>query len=107
MTSVQFRRSRGRLVGFTCQGHSGYADAGADIVCAAVTSAVRLAECTINDVLKAGAEVTVEDSAAQITLTLSPSGPNRAEAEKILEGLSLYIRELSAENPDYVTTMEV
>ena len=36
---------------FEVKGHSGYAEAGSDIVCAAVTSAVRLVECSLNDVL--------------------------------------------------------
>ena len=33
-----------RITGFEARGHSGYAEAGADIVCAAVTSAIRLVE---------------------------------------------------------------
>ena len=51
MTTVTFRSQGSRVIGFDVQGHSGYADAGADIVCAAITSAVRLVETTVNDVL--------------------------------------------------------
>ena len=39
------------MTGFTCKGHSGYAEAGSDIVCAAITSAIRMTECALNDVL--------------------------------------------------------
>ena len=42
MTTVTFHMEDDRITGFDSQGHSGYAEAGADIVCAAVTSAVRL-----------------------------------------------------------------
>mgnify|MGYP002868602476 CR=1 FL=1 len=107
MTTVTFRTDRERVTGFTCQGHSGYAEAGEDIVCAAVTSAVRLCECTINDVLLAEADVAVDAITAEITLTLSPAGKHRRECEQVLEGLFLYMRELSKENPDHLTVMEV
>ena len=50
MTTVTFHMEGERIVGFTVQGHSGYADEGSDIICAAVTSAVRLTECAVNDV---------------------------------------------------------
>ena len=41
MTTVTFHTKDGRITGFDAEGHSGYAEAGADIVCAAVTSAVQ------------------------------------------------------------------
>ncbi len=38
MTTVTVRKNRaGAYTGFTCSGHSGYAAAGSDIVCAAVS----------------------------------------------------------------------
>ena len=40
MTTVTFHSADGRLDGFVVEGHSGYAQAGADIVCAAVSAAV-------------------------------------------------------------------
>ena len=62
MTTVTFRSQGSRVIGFDVQGHSGYADAGADIVCAAITSAVRLVETTVNDVLGLAASVKVRES---------------------------------------------
>lgn len=107
MTTIRFSRSHGRISGFSCVGHSGYADAGEDIVCAAVTSAIRLAECTVNDVLKAGAAVTVDPENAAISLKLLPSCPAQAECEAVLSGLYLYMSELSKENPNHLTVLEV
>ena len=51
MTRVEFFDHEGRITGFCCSGHSGYAEESGDVVCAAVSTAVKLAECTINDVL--------------------------------------------------------
>ena len=49
MTTVTFLTEEARIIGFDAIGHSGYAEEGEDIVCAAVTSAVRLVDATIND----------------------------------------------------------
>ena len=51
MTTATFFSEGSRIAGFEIKGHAGHAPAGEDIVCAAVTSAVRLTECAVNDVL--------------------------------------------------------
>ena len=65
MTTVTFHTEGSRIVSFEVQGHSGYAPEGEDIVCAAVTSAVRLAECAVNDVLGLEAAVKVRQKDAR------------------------------------------
>lgn len=107
MTTIRFFRDHGRILGFSCVGHSGYAEAGSDIVCAAVTSAIRLAECTVNDVLRGGAEVETDPENAAISLKLSPACSRQTECEAVLSGLLLYMRELSKENPNHLTVLEV
>ena len=107
MTTIRFYRDHGRLSGFTCSGHSGYAEAGEDIVCAAVTSALRLAECTINDVFGAGAPVEVDLDTARIKLTLPPRCPKESECRAVLQGFLLYMTELTKENPEHLTVLEV
>ena len=49
MIRAEFRKDGDRLSGFTISGHSGFADAGKDIVCAAVSSASQLVCNTITD----------------------------------------------------------
>ena len=57
MTRCEFFTEDERITGFSVSGHSGYAESGADIVCAAVSAVVTMAEATINDVLGAKAKV--------------------------------------------------
>jgi len=90
--------------GFRISGHSGSAPAGEDLVCAAVTSAVRLTEAHVNDVLLSDAAVSVEPETAAISLTLPDKAPEGAR--QALEALRLYLRELSRENPKYLTLRE-
>ena len=47
MTRCEFFTEDDRITGFSISGHSGYAEAGADIVCAAISAVVTMAEATI------------------------------------------------------------
>ena len=87
---------------------SGYAEAGSDIVCAAVTSAVRLVESTLNDVMGLCAAVKVSGDAAGISLRLPGSLGQTAEdtCQALLTGLMVYLSELHNEYPDNLEVME-
>jgi len=86
--------------GFAVSGHSGLAESGSDILCAAVTSAVRLTETLINDTIKAQAEVSVEEENATITLRL-PDQSNQ-EAVRVLVALRNYLKQLTSEYPGHI-----
>ena len=60
MTKCEFFTQDDRITGFSVSGHSGYAEAGSDIVCAAISAVVTMAEATINDVCGAKAKVRVK-----------------------------------------------
>ena len=61
MTRCEFFTEDDRITGFSVSGHSGYAEAGSDIVCAAISAVVAMAETTINDVCGAKAKVRVKN----------------------------------------------
>ena len=109
MTTVTFHTEGKRIVGFECKGHSGYAQEGEDIVCAAITSAVRLAECAVNDVLGLEASVKVREKDASITLKL-PNGlgqTNESTCQTLLTALMVYLTELHEEYPENISVLEV
>ena len=108
MTTVSFTLEGERITGFTVRGHSGYADSGADVVCAAITSAVRLAECAVNDVLGLGAAVKVKEADASISLRL-PGGlsqSNEETCQTLMAALMVYLAELHEEYPDNLIVVE-
>ena len=96
-----------RITGFSVSGHSGYAEAGSDIVCAAISAAVAMAECTINDVCGGKAKVRVKDEQARITLTLPASCEEEDAIQSVLAGLMLYLISLRDEYSDYIEVLEV
>ena len=109
MTTVSFHMEGDRISGFEVKGHSGYAPEGEDIVCAAVTSAVRLVECAVNDVLGLEASVKVKEQDASISLKL-PSGlgqTNESTCQTLLVALMVHFVQLAEEYPDNITVLEV
>ena len=97
----------GRITGFSVSGHSGYSEAGSDIVCAAISAVVAMAEATINDVCGAKAKVRVKDDQARITLTLPASCDEEESVQAVLSGMMLTLISLREDYPDYIEVSEV
>ena len=107
MTRCEFFSENGRITGFNISGHSGYAEAGSDIVCAAVSAVVAMAEATINDVCGAKAKVRVKENDARITLTLPTSCDEEEAVQAVLSGMMLTLISMREDYPDYIEVLEV
>ena len=109
MTTVTFHTEGRRIVSFEVKGHSGYAEEGEDIVCAAITSSVRLTECVINDVLGLEAAVKVREKDASITLKLPNAlgQTNESTCQALMTGLMVHFVQLAEEYPDFISVLEV
>ena len=109
MTTVTFHSEGSRIVGFEVKGHSGYAPEGEDIVCAAITSAVRLVECAVNDVLglEASVKVRQKDASIQLKLPGGLSEANESTCQTLLTALMVHFVALAEEYPDHITVLEV
>ena len=108
MTTVTFLTEDARIIGFDVQGHSGWGESGEDLVCAAITSAVRLVEATVYDVMGLCAVVKVREADASISLRLPGGLANTAEStcQNLLTGLMVYLAQLHDEYPDNIEVME-
>ena len=107
MTRCEFRRENGRICGFSVSGHSGYSEAGTDIVCAAISAVVGMTEATVNDVCGGKAKVRVKEEDARITLTLPTVCEEEDSIQAVLTGLMVYLCGLRDEYPDYIEVLEV
>ena len=107
MTRCEFFTEGERITGFSVSGHSGYAEAGADIVCAAVSAVVTMAEATINDVCGAKAKVRVKDEQARVTLMLPNSCDEEETVQAVLAGMMLTLCSMRDDYPDYIEVLEV
>ena len=72
-TTVTFlKRSDGALLGYRANGHSGYAESGADIVCAAISALTQTTLNGLKNVLKAPVMFDQDDDGAFIEAILTP-----------------------------------
>ena len=107
MTKCEFFTENDRITGFSVSGHSGYAESGSDIVCAAISAVVTMAEATINDVCGAKAKVRVKEEDARITLTLPASCDEEESVQAVLAGMLVTLCSLRDDYPDYIEVLEV
>lgn len=109
MIEVTFFSEGSRVTGFEVKGHSALAPEGEDVLCAAVTSAVRLAECAVNDVLGLEAAVKVREKEAAISLKL-PGGlgeTNESTCQTLLTAMMVYFTSLHEEYPDNIIVLDM
>ncbi len=108
MTTVTFLTEESRIIGFDAIGHSGWSEAGSDIVCAAITSAVRLVDATINTVMGLCASVKVNEQDGSIAFRLPGGLAPTAEStcQNVMTGLMVFLAELHDEYPENIEVME-
>ena len=108
MTTVTFLTEEKRIIGFDAIGHSGFAEEGEDLVCAAITSAVRLVEATMNDVMGLCAAVKVNEKNAAISFRLPGGLGQTAEStcQNMMAGMMVYLAQLHDEYPENIEVME-
>ena len=107
MIKCEFFTEDDRITGFSVSGHSGYSEAGSDIVCAAISAVVTMAEATINEVCGAKAKVRVKEEDARVTLTLPASCDEEDAVQAVLAGMLLTLCSMRDDYPDYIEVLEV
>lgn len=98
MTRSKFLLRDGTFYGFVLDGHSGYAAAGADIVCAAVSSAAYLTVNTITAMAAGEARVAVDDGHMVLRLRHAQA----AACQALLVGFYRHMRQLERQYPDQI-----
>lgn len=89
----------GEIAGFRVEGHSGFAEEGADIICSAVSSAAYMAVNTITDVLHISPSTLVaEDGFMLVRIENSDMRISR----DILEGFKIHLTNLEEQYKDYI-----
>lgn len=93
-----FTTASGELLGFSMKGHSGSAQAGYDIVCAAVSSAAYMTVNTVTDVLNVDARVAVDDGFLRIRVEEKDARSCRS----IFAGFKLHMLGLEEQYPNNI-----
>ena len=84
-TVAFFRKADGTLTGYRAQGHTGYAEAGSDIVCAAVSALTQSTLNGLKGVLKAPVMYDIDGDKALLEVQLTPEATKgQVEAAQLL-----------------------
>lgn len=90
----------GDLIGFEIKGHSGLAENGQDILCAAVSSAAYMTVNTISDVIKVNSDIKVDDKGF---LSLIINDSDCLSCRDILLGFKIHMLALEEQYPGNIT----
>lgn len=106
MTTILVVRDGKSISSFQAEGHSGYGEAGYDIVCASVSAVIWN---TINGLLEvAGIPVTYEMQDGYVACDIPALSPTeRKQADILLESMVLFFKNLAAQYSEFVKLTEV
>ena len=99
MIDVKISRNSGGVIrSFTVSGHSGYAEEGSDIICAAVSAMAGLVIHIAADIYKDGGKIYQDEKDAVLGFY-----PEKAESSVLVGGLYDELAALSEEYPENVS----
>lgn len=103
MTRIRVERKAGKICALTVSGHSGYAEEGSDIVCAAISAITELTANGITEI--AGEQITLysDPSLPEIGISLSEKQAENPLCKAFLEAFLLEATSIAEQYKNYVT----
>ncbi len=98
MTEAEFFTKDSVITGVHVFGHTGYAEEGEDIVCAAVSSAVIMTANTLTEIMNVNAEAYDSDGDISITVPCE----NAEQCSNVLQGLKLHLLGLEQQYSEFI-----
>jgi len=106
MTNIVFKKSDGFIVSGEISGHSGYAEEGSDIVCAAVSS---VTWCILNGLESfLGEKINISQEDAFIFFEIKDiSEEEKVKADVLLQSMDMFFDSLMEQYPLFISKSEV
>lgn len=105
MTKITVRITGGAVAGIEASGHTGYAEAGSDIVCAAVSAVIQTAGAGVKKYCdRAEARITGESG---YLIRVPASCVNKPEVAAVLSTAVLGIRDIAEQYPKHIKLEEI
>lgn len=105
-TVFRSKRDGGRIAGFEACGHTGFAESGNDIVCAAVSVLTESAVIGITEYLHQDCALDISEGHIYCMLPADISENAWREAEIILETMAMGLKSLAGTYGDYIKLIE-
>ena len=114
MTKIIFYRSNGIFWGFEEQGHTGYADAGEDILCSALSAMTMLIINAIEVTYQSNVDYDIDEETTDIRLIAKAALPKYEKDEKkqfavsgLIQAYFYQLMDLVEEYYDYLDVKEI
>ena len=102
MTYITIYEKEGLISGFIMEGHSGYAESGSDIVCAALSALAITAANSLEQVLKLKPIIDTQESYMSVFLPIDLNQADRDRANLVLKTIRLGFSSIREEYPNNV-----
>ncbi|MCQ2437870.1 MAG: ribosomal-processing cysteine protease Prp [Clostridia bacterium] len=104
-TAITFlKETDGRLIGDSCEGHSGYAEAGSDIVCAGISALTLSILNGLENILQVPVEARQDDQNGYLYVRLTPEASDSqiTQAQVLMRTLLEGLQAMEKEYPRYL-----
>lgn len=105
-----YRRPDGALTGFQARGHTGFAERGSDVLCAAVSALTTVTVLGLQARLGLEPDVQVDDEQGYLRCHLRAEqvpADLRLRVQDLLETMALGLHEIAKDYPNYIRVKEV
>ena len=107
MIKIRVKRKSGKIVEIIASGHSGYAERGKDIICAAVSAVVQTGFLGVNNINSKQVKINRDDEDGFISLKiLKFSEKDMEKAQIILDTMILGLKDIELDNKKYLKLEE-
>ena len=106
MTTVTLFHDSGALVGFQAEGHSGYAQAGEDVVCSAISALTTAAANGLTEILGLCPAIEAEDGFLYVMLDQQTGEEDLEKAGIILNTMALGLRSIAETYGNFIKIIE-
>lgn len=95
MTKISIFKANNQITGFRCEGHSGYAESGQDIVCASVSALVGACHLGLQKILGIDVDFNIDEKKGYFFLQLPQNQIENPKAQVLLQTLEQSLMELA------------
>ena len=107
MTKICVYKKGSHIVKYVVEGHTGFAEAGADIVCAAVSAVATHTLNGLTEIVEIAVGFEVKDAYLECIVPDSISEEERKQADILLDSMYLTFKNLEEQYKEYITIIDM
>ncbi len=107
MTKISVYKKGSHIVGYVVEGHTGYAEEGSDIVCAAVSTVATHTLNGLTEVVKIPVGYEVRDAYLECIVPDNLSEEERKQSDILLDAMYQTLKNLEEQYKEYITIIDM